>query len=218
MPVTDNARELARRLTARLDFSRAEVLEIGCGDGRITSFLAPCCGRLVGLEYDVEVLPLAASCGAAADFLAGSGQCVPFSDESFDYVLFTLSLHHQDPGPALAEARRVVRPEGRVLVVDPTVDGELERMCYHFHYEAPELQAARRAIESSPLVVEWEELWRTNWRFDDFGQAMGWLYELYDTPPSAETEAAVLDFLQGRAADRPLIIEEDLVLTVLKKG
>jgi ubiquinone/menaquinone biosynthesis C-methylase UbiE len=110
---------LRRAFLADIAFpARAHVLEIGCGTGVLTRMLArwPEVGAVVGVDCAPSLLERAR--GLAADlpnvsFQAGDGRSLPIEEEAFDAVLFDSTLSHvPDPKRALAEAYRVLRPNG----------------------------------------------------------------------------------------------------------
>jgi SAM-dependent methyltransferase len=83
------------------------VLDVGCGVKPYYPFFAPVASEYVGVDV-VE--------NPAAELL-GPVEALPVDDASFDIVLCTQVLEHcDDPGRAVRELRRVVRPGGRVLV------------------------------------------------------------------------------------------------------
>lgn len=95
------------------------VLEVGCGAGWLAARLRQDGLLVVAIDSSKEVAREAARCGVEvrhADWLT-------FEDEPFDAILFTRSLHHISPlEPAVARARRLLRPGGRVLVEDFAFD------------------------------------------------------------------------------------------------
>jgi len=100
-------------------------LEVGCGPGFLTGAVANLLprGRAVGLDLSAELLAVARGVVAPARpnlaFHEGSAYELPFPDQSFDFVYSRLVFQHLDrPEVALAEARRVVAPGGRVCVLD----------------------------------------------------------------------------------------------------
>src|SRR3974390_2693039 len=104
------------------------LLDIGTGTGRMLELLAPFIRRGVGIDASSEMLAI------ARDRLerAGLRHCqvrlgdlfrLPFPDatqtQGLDATLFHQVLHYlEDPQSAIAEAARVLRPGGRILVVD----------------------------------------------------------------------------------------------------
>jgi SAM-dependent methyltransferase len=110
-------------LARRLPLSAGEVLSIGCGwhPGRHL-FPAPAF-RMTGVELDESVVKTLVAQGELDHGVAGRAGELPFPDESFDVVLYRLVLHHiayQGPlGPVFEEARRLLRPGGALVAVEP---------------------------------------------------------------------------------------------------
>jgi len=100
------------------------LLDIGTGTGRILELLAPHSEQSVGLDVDHEMLQVArAALGEAqlsrAGVRHGDLHRPPFEPGSFDVAVMHHVLHLLDaPGAAIADAARLLRPGGRLLVAD----------------------------------------------------------------------------------------------------
>ncbi len=98
------------------------VGDLGCGSGELSLRLAPFVGRVVAVD-DSEAMLKAAR--AALDGLdnvdvrPGHLESLPMTDGELDAAVLSLVLHHlPEPPRVLAEVARVLRPGGRVLIVD----------------------------------------------------------------------------------------------------
>jgi ArsR family transcriptional regulator len=100
------------------------LLDIGTGTGRILELLGPHSERSIGIDTSHEMLTLArATLGEAqlarASVRQGDVRRPPFEAESFDVAVMHHVLHLlDDPAAAVADAGRLLRPGGRLLVAD----------------------------------------------------------------------------------------------------
>lgn len=109
------------------------LLDCGCGPGSITAGLARAVapGRAVGIDTSVEVRPEVsrtdpAGLAALIDLCAGDVVRLPFAANSFDVVFANALLQHlPEPGAALAEMYRVLKPGGLIAVADADYDGSI---------------------------------------------------------------------------------------------
>jgi demethylmenaquinone methyltransferase/2-methoxy-6-polyprenyl-1,4-benzoquinol methylase/phosphoethanolamine N-methyltransferase len=104
------------------------VLDVGCGTGDLTlaalAYAGPQ-GEVVGIDASPEMIEVArrkaTRRGALVRFELAAVERIPFPDNYFDVALSSLMLHHL-PGrlkqDGLAEVYRVLKPGGRLLVVD----------------------------------------------------------------------------------------------------
>jgi len=199
------------------DLRDQEVLEIGCGDGRITSQLVGKAKRLVVIDPDEANIAEAKESTEGADLRIGSGECLEFPSESFDIILFTLSLHHQDSSLALREAKRVLRDHGRVVILEPVNDGEIEQVCNFFQNEAQVLQDTAHAIEASDFEVERSDVFYTYWEFENEHELYEWLFTYYQKPFDNSLVVLIGELLGNKVKFPPIILQDKIMIVSLRK-
>jgi len=80
-----------------VDFARARVLEVGCGEGRMTWQYAKSTGATIGIDPDRDALRVA-TVDRPSDlqdkvlFACAESECLPFSSETFDIAVLAWSL------------------------------------------------------------------------------------------------------------------------------
>ena len=200
-----------------VDLRDQEVLEIGCGDGRITSQLVGKAKRLVAIDPDAANIAEAKENMGGVGLRIGSGECLEFPSGSFGVILFTLSLHHQDSRVALREAQRVLRDDGRLVILEPVNDGEIEQVCNLFHDEAQVLQDALCAIEASDFEVERSEVFYTYWEFENEHELYEWLFTYYQKPFDSSLVVLIGRLLGNKVRSSSIILQDKTMIVSLRK-
>jgi SAM-dependent methyltransferase len=102
------------------------VLDVGVGPGFLAAEMARevgADGMVAGIDVSESMLALARERNATVDLRAGSAGSIPYPDGGFDVAVSTQVLEYvADVPAALAELRRVVRPGGRILILDTDWD------------------------------------------------------------------------------------------------
>jgi ArsR family transcriptional regulator len=98
------------------------VGDLGCGTGALTETLAPFARRVVAVDSSPEMLRAAERRVDGlpnVDVRCGEIEALPVADGELDAAILMLVLHYlPEPSRALAETARVLKPGGRLLVVD----------------------------------------------------------------------------------------------------
>lgn len=101
-----------------------EVADLGCGEGYLSIEAARWAKRVIAVDRSADVLARARELAARRrvkniTWKRGEIERVPLPDQSVDLAVLSQALHHAaQPAVALAEASRIVKPGGRVLVLD----------------------------------------------------------------------------------------------------
>ncbi len=104
-------------------------LDLGCGTGwavcRVATLLEGQ-GLFAGVDISGKMIEKAVSNSkglANIHFHVASVEALPLDNDSFDNVICTFSFHHYlNPGKALSEVRRALKPKGKFFILDATPD------------------------------------------------------------------------------------------------
>ncbi len=93
------------------------VLDLGCGEGVGLAFWSVnASDEITGLDVDPQRLALAKVRFPNRRYQLGTGECLPFEEESFDHVISSVALPYMNIQKALAEIWRVLVPDGELSV------------------------------------------------------------------------------------------------------
>lgn len=107
-----------------------EVLDVATGTGHTAFFFAQRLAHVFAIDRNPAMLGKAQEeadrKSFSCRFLRGEADDLPFDDQTFDLVVCRLAAHHfENPAGFVAESARVLRPGGRLLIIDNTVpEGE----------------------------------------------------------------------------------------------
>lgn len=214
--IQDQEHKTLAMLLRHATFEGARALEIGCGGGRVTAMYEATPAITVGIEPEESAAKVASRTLSRTHVLCASGMDAPFADEAFDIVLFTLSLHHHpDADRALGEASRMLRPGGRILVLEPCAESEVQRLCNIFENENHRLDRALKTLAGWRDRCIATEHFQTEWWFKDFEDVADYAFGYYGADDNEVQRSAMRDFLDTKHADAPLGMTDTLRLNVL---
>ena len=173
-----NAEDYAANSTAQFDWGRAlleriplqgheHILDLGCGDGKLTALLAARVprGAVTGIDSSAEMLALAQRRwgGGNVAFVQMDMQALRF-EGAFDVVYSNAAVHWAADHPAvLAGVRRALRPGGRLIMQAPAAGN-----CAGF-------VAAAEAVRAKQVWRKYFAEFRFPWRFVSREQYAAWL-------------------------------------------
>ena len=108
----------------------ADLLDYGCYDGgMLPRYLALGPRSVTGIDISETGIALArARYGRLGHFHVGDAHALPFAEASFDLVVGRAILHHLDWAVAIEEVRRVLRPGGQAIFIEPLGDNPAARL------------------------------------------------------------------------------------------
>jgi ArsR family transcriptional regulator len=157
------------------------IADLGAGEGTFSQLLAQRAEKVIAVDNSAKMVEFGAQLArengiANLDYRQGDLESPPISDSSVDLAFFSQSLHHAiHPGRAVAAAFRILKPGGRIVVLD------LKR---HGFEEARELYADTwlgfSEVEIQGFLEE-----------AGFGQVQSWIVDREKQGPGFETVLAV---------------------------
>ena len=146
-------RDHADVLTEFLELSGKTVLDVGCGEGRITRILAKFGATVTGIDPGDRQLERAkaAKINQNEYYIKGSAEKLPSDDKVVDIVVFFNSLHHvpvNQLGKAFSETHRVLKEMGLFYIGEPLAQGPQFELSLPFNDETEVRAAAYDAIKA----------------------------------------------------------------------
>ena len=193
------------------------MLEVGCGDGRLSSLLATKVKSLTAIDPDKAMINMACKEISGVDFRVGYGERLEFNDKSYDIVLFSYSLHHQDCVKALDEAKRVLRDNGIILIIEPSTEGEYTQFVSIFQEdEIHRISTTLTYIKSGNFDIGRQEIYFVNHHFKDDKELYYHFMDSYMVEIDTDAFEKMKAILGNKKNARPIVIK-DKVNIILQK-
>jgi ubiquinone/menaquinone biosynthesis C-methylase UbiE len=163
------------------------VLDVGCGAGHLSFAVAPHVGAMVASDLSPGMLAAVQAEAKRRELsnlttCRASAEALPFPDHHFDAVCTRMSAHHwADLRRGIGEMRRVLKPGGRLIVIDIVAP---ESALLDTHLQAIELlrdashvrdytvEEWVERLSSVGLVVATHERWKLRMEFDTWVERM----------------------------------------------
>lgn len=234
-----------KTILSHVSLEGKDVLEIGCGDGRLTFKYAGMARKVVAIDSDTRQIEKAKSnipteLAPRLEFRIGKGEELPFPGESYDTVFFTWSLccipTPYDKLTALEELWRVLRPEGILINLQSSLLQPLDRGVITYlitkrfgsltDVADDEDGEARRALKYISLIEGKfrplaEEEFMVNAYYDSVEEALDDFIkdkrEQYNNLDE-ETKHEIFSIISSKRKSNGVVTRENAVLTVLSRA
>lgn len=154
---------LAGRLFSLLQPQNDKLyLDIGCGTGNYTCFLADKGLQFIGVEPSEKMLSEAKSRSQNIKWLNGTAEQIPTDDNAFDGIIATLTIHHwTDIKKAFMELNRVLADNGRMVIFTSTPEQMKGYWLNHYFPkmlsssidQMPSLDTIQKATDEAKLKI-----------------------------------------------------------------
>lgn len=105
-----------------------EVLDLGGGTGMNAEILSRAGAKVTVVDTSQAMLKRAAAKNMSALILHAKAEALPLPDEAFDIVLISDAWHHfRDQAGVISEVARVLRPAGRLYIIDFNAGGRVTK-------------------------------------------------------------------------------------------
>jgi SAM-dependent methyltransferase len=156
--------DLERLVAVAAPLPGERALDVGCGVGHTLRRIAPLVAFAVGADATFEMMQAGRGSVVAAPnagFAQSDATALPFADRTFDLATCRLAAHHfSDAAAAFRDVRRVLRPDGRFVLVDnyapddPALDtfiNEVEKLRDASHVRNHTIAGWRELLEAAGL-------------------------------------------------------------------
>lgn len=135
------------------------VADLGCGTGNAAELLAPVVKKVIAVDQSDAMLVAARQRLASfknVEFVRGDLEKIPLANASVDVAAMMLVLHHiTEPDAAIAEARRIIRPGGALVLLDMVAH---DRADYRQTMGHKHLGFARPSVEGMLSAAGFKEI------------------------------------------------------------
>lgn len=224
--ILDLTNQYIAAILSRCDLSGRDVLEIGCGNGRITRDLARHARRVVATDRDADALAKARLAIAVTnvEFRPAPSGVPDLPAASFDVVIYTLSLHQvpvAEMPDSLRNSAALLREDGVIVVIEPGEGGSNAEINKHLAAGSGDQRSARMsAIRAMQAMEGWKTgetiIFRTLFQFDNDEDFFAARLPDYLLKPDSFV-AEVLSFLDQHRAPHGIVLDAYQRLNLLRR-
>jgi SAM-dependent methyltransferase len=146
-----------RRVVSEVAGDVDAALEVGCGYGRLTPWIADLAHETTSIDPNEDAVATARELYPSVDFEVGLAQELSSPDDAYDLIVTWNTLQHVPPdgiGAVAAEFRRVLAPDGTLVAAEQTASLERDNAWGRSETEYDRLFGPLELVESRPKPVE----------------------------------------------------------------
>ena len=225
--IQDPTNQYIAAIVSQCELNGKDVLEIGCGKGRITRDMARYARRVIATDPDAVALGKAriAFDAANVEFKLAPAGVPDLPAKTFDVVIYTLSLHHVPAAEmldSLGKAAELLRENGVIVIIEPGDGGSYTETEERFGAGCGDERPARRsAIQAMNALEGWTAsetiLFRTQFQFDDDDDFFTSVLPGYRQSPKG-LAAQVIQFLDQHRAPHGIVLDASRRLNLLRRS
>jgi ubiquinone/menaquinone biosynthesis C-methylase UbiE len=224
--ILDPDNKYVQTINSYTPLAEMSVVEIGCGSGRITRNLAEYAAHVVATDVDPTALEQAQQQITAKniDFVLSEDGFPPLAKESFDLVIYTLSLHHIPVDRMvdnLEHAGRLLKKTGKIVIVEPGDGGSFLEVKRRFGAgsgdESVEKAAAIKAMKNlAGWTLSPTYPFNVDFLFNNAADFYTSKLPAHRKLP-AEKQIELEEFLDRHTTDRGIILTSERYLNLLSR-
>ena len=234
MMICDSDKTIVKTIINNLDIRGKTILDIGCGNGNITTQFSQNAKNIVGIDADEKMIDFAKKNYHMSNtkFCFSTWEGADFSTTNFDIILFILSLHHiheycgdksHDSSlcmiNALKKAGKLISDSDSLVIIEPELTGSFIKMEETFNIgdgnERVKKKDAQQAIDSFTTIGDYDVVTKkftTTFVIDNLDD----LYSNIKIGQDVKKEE-ISSYLESYLKDNKFILDASRIMTILTK-
>lgn len=228
--------EEKEKILSLVDAKDKIILDVGCGNGRYCEIFHDKCQKYIGIDIDEDLI---CQNNQKNPYKNVSYECVNIEnyggEDRFDIIILSLSFHEIDikeQGTALLNMLKLLNQNGKIIILDPTLDRNSFQGLWNVAYENLKLfnhdyivkhskEVIQRAVESKQCRVVGQDTLDIKFEFESFEEILDMIKNSedfkginFDTSVIQKLEKELKDFVK---TDCNIVLYDKLDITIIEK-